>query len=230
MKICIIIPTYNESRTIGGLVSDIRKQELDVFVVDDGSLDDTGRIAKDRGAGLITHAKNMGKGASLKNGFEHALKKGYSAIITMDGDGQHNPEDIARFVKKAQNTDTGIVIGNRMSDARSMPLTRRLTNRFMSYIISRFVGQHIPDSQCGFRLLKRDVLEKIKLTSLNYEIESEILIKAARKRFKIISIPIKTVYQGEASRINPIIDTLRFIRMLFNIKNEKKAKKAWNGF
>lgn len=226
MKTCVVIPTYNESRTIGGLVNDIKRKGLDVLVIDDGSVDDTGRIAKDRGAFLITHARNRGKGASIRRGFEHALKNDYGAVIMMDGDGQHNPEDLPRFIKAVEDTDAELIIGNRMGDIRSMPLLRRLTNGLTSHIISKFSGQHIPDSQCGFRLIKRNVLEKIRLISLNFEIESEILIRAAKQKFKILSIPIKTIYQGEASRINPFLDTFRFIRMVFNIKSQKKNKRT----
>lgn len=222
MKTCVIIPTYNESRTIGGLVSDIKRKGLDVVVVDDGSVDDTGRIAKNRGAHLISNIKNRGKGASLKRGFEHVLQKNYAAIIVMDGDGQHNTEDLLRFIKIARTSNAELIIGNRMGDTRSMPLLRRLTNKIMSHFISNLAEQEIPDTQCGFRLIKRHVLEKIELISLKFEIESEILIKAAKEKLKILSIPIKTIYQGESSKINPLKDTLRFIRMLFNISKDKK--------
>lgn len=225
MKACVIIPTYNESRTIGGIVADIKKRGLDVLVIDDGSTDDTGRIAQMHGARLITHIKNRGKGASLKRGFRHALREDYDAVVVIDGDGQHNPEDVSRFIKAADDTGAELIVGNRMNDTAHMPLLRRLTNSCMSRLISRFSGQHIPDSQCGFRLIKRNVLENIRLISFNFEIESEILLAAAKKRFKILSIPIKTIYQGEASKINPAIDTFRFIRMLFNIKSREKAKR-----
>ena len=222
MKTCVIIPTYNESRTIGGLVSDVRKKGLDVLVVDDGSQDETGLIARKKGAQLITHAKNMGKGASLTRGFEHVLKSAYAAVIIMDGDGQHNPDDLHRFIATAKDTGAELVVGNRMGDTKSMPFIRRLTNGVLSRFISVITNQHIPDTQCGFRLIKRSALEKIKLISLNFEIESEILIKAAKEKFKILSIPIKTVYQGEASKINPALDAFRFVRMICNIRSRKK--------
>lgn len=224
MKICIVIPTYNEARTIGGLVTDIKKKGFDVLVIDDGSKDDTAFIASERGADIIAHKRNRGKGACIIRGFEHVLTKEYAAAVMMDGDGQHNPDDLDRFMYAAKNTDAHIIVGNRMGDTRSMPWARRVTNGFMSHVISKFAGQDIPDSQCGFRLLKRMVLERIRFMSFNFEIESEILIRAAKEKFKIISIPIKTIYQGEASRINPIVDTIRFARMLFNISKEKETK------
>jgi len=225
MKACVIIPTYNESRTIGGLVSDIRKKGLDVLVIDDGSRDETGLIAQRKGAALITHAKNQGKGASLKRGFDHVLNSEYATVIMMDGDGQHNPDDVDRFIAAAENTGAQLVIGNRMGDTKSMPFIRKLTNGVLSWLVSKLTKQHIPDSQCGFMLIKRNVLEKIKLISLNFEIEAEILIKTAKEKFKISSIPIKTIYQGEASKINPLLDSARFIKMIFNVHYSKKTKK-----
>lgn len=230
MKTCVIIPTYNESKAIGGVVGGLKKQGMDVLVVDDGSVDGTGRIAKEKGAALITSAKNRGKGASLKDGIDHILKNDYAAAIMMDGDGQHNPLDVPRFINTAEETGADVIVGNRMGDTRSMPALRRMTNGFMSRLISGFTGQSIPDSQCGFRLIKRNALEKVRIISRKYEIESEILIKAAKSRFKIISIPIKAIYQGESSKINPIIDTLRFIRMLISIAFQKDAKKPQDGF
>jgi hypothetical protein len=132
----------------------------------------------------------------------------------MDGDGQHHAGDVDNFLKKMDETNADIVIGNRMSDTSSMPLTRHLTNRIMSFFISKICGHRIPDTQCGFRLIKRSVLENIRFKSSNFEIESELLLKAAKKGFRIESVPIKTIYADEESRINPVIDTVRFIAFL----------------
>ena len=222
MKVCVLIPAYNESKAIGELVAKARDEGLDVLVVDDGSSDDTGRIARERGALVIAQKNNRGKGASLKDGFAYALKSGYEAVVVMDGDGQHDPEDVKRFIQTAQSTDSDVVVGNRMGDPMTMPLIRRLTNRYMSNFISKICGQEIPDTQCGFRLIKRGVLEKVKLVSSKYETESEILIRAVRGKFKILSIPIKSVYNNEASSIRPLKDALRFVRLVLNIMFEKK--------
>ncbi len=113
--------------------------------------------------------------------------------------------------RKMDQTGADMVIGNRMSDISSMPGSRKYTNRFMSFLISTLSGQRIPDSQSGYRLIKREVLEKIDLKSSNYEVESEMIIRAARAGFKIESAPIKTIYRDEKSRINPVVDTFRFI-------------------
>lgn len=215
MKTCIIIPTYNEAMAIGSLVKRIRQQGLDVVVIDDGSSDNTCVIAKDNGAIVLRNEVNKGKGASLIRGFQYILSNDFDAVITMDGDGQHVPEDIPYFVRLATYSNSDIFIGNRMLKKRNMPYLRILTNNFMSLLISIVAGQKIPDTQCGFRLIKRKVLEKVNLKTSKYETESEIIIKASRLDFKIESIPIKTIYAGEKSQINPLVDTIRFIKFIF---------------
>jgi GT2 family glycosyltransferase len=138
----------------------------------------------------------------------------------MDGDGQHSPSSIPEFLEFSKNTDTEIIIGNRMSFQQKgkrhfkMPIIRLLTNKLMSLILSFICRQKIPDSQCGFRLIKREVLKRISLFTKKFEIESEILIRAARAGFKIKSLPIESIYRGERSSINPISDTFRFIRFI----------------
>ncbi len=217
-NICVLIPSYNEAKTIGRIIKDVRAMGLAVYVVDDGSSDDTAAIARAEGAIVVKHEKNMGKGASLREGFRHILKKNYEAVVVIDADGQHEACSIPDFIKHAVETNADIVTGNRMLDTSAMPYTRRKTNQFMSYVISKICGQNIPDSQCGYRLIKRKVLEDVQLDSSNFEIESELIIKACRKGFKVGVVPIRTVYQDEKSRINPITDTLRFIWLMVRLR------------
>jgi glycosyltransferase involved in cell wall biosynthesis len=215
MKTCVIIPAYNESKAIGGLVNEIvSKKKLDCVVIDDGSKDKTGKIASANGAVVIYNKNNLGKGHALKQGFKYALDNMYDAVVTMDGDGQHHSEDLDVFFKEGANSDVGIVVGNRMFEEHKMPLVRKLTNKFMSWMISLVCHQNIPDSQCGFRLIKREILEKVDLKTRKFEIESELLIKTARLNHKIKSVIIRTIYAGEKSQINPIFDTLRFIKFI----------------
>jgi len=217
MKTCVIIPTYNEAKAIGNIVSRVRQQGLEAVVIDDGSADDTAGIARENGAVVLRNAVNEGKGASLIKGFTYALSRGFDAVVTMDGDGQHLPEEIPDFINSAESSKSGVFIGNRMSSTRNMPYIRVFTNRLMSWLISFTAGANIPDSQCGFRLIKKEVLDKIVLKTTKYETESEIIIQSARLGFNIESIPIKSVYEGEKSQINPFIDTLRFIRFWFSL-------------
>jgi glycosyltransferase involved in cell wall biosynthesis len=213
-RICVLIPSYNEARTIGGIVSGLARLGLAAYVVDDGSTDETAGIAQKAGATVLRHDRNKGKGASLAEGFGRILKEGYDSVAVMDGDGQHSLDDIQVLMKRMDETGADIIIGSRMGETSEMPLVRVCANRFMSGVLSRIIGQRIPDSQSGFRLIKRRVLEGVRLDTSNYETESELLIKAGRAGFRIESAPIKTIYQGQKSRINPIIDTIRFIKLL----------------
>lgn len=218
MKACVIIPAYNESGHIAKLIHDIKAHHLEVLVIDDGSSDNTFNIAKDCQVKVMLNLNNQGKGASLIKGFKFALENNFDAVITMDADGQHLAQDLPIFIKAAEDFDTHIVIGNRMLNAEGMPFLRIMTNQFMSWLISAISKQEIPDTQCGFRLIKCEVLRKIELKTSKFETESEILIKASRMGFKIKSIPIKSVYGKEKSQINPFIDTLRFIKLIFRSK------------
>jgi glycosyltransferase involved in cell wall biosynthesis len=213
-KAGVLIPSYNEARALGGVIKELRDKKIPVFVVDDGSTDGTAAIAESNGAVVLRHDKNMGKGASLRDGFAYMLKNDFDSVLVMDGDGQHNTGDIGLFFRKMEESGADIVIGNRMTDTASMPFVRKITNKIMSYLLSKMCGQDIPDTQCGFKLINKNVLEHISLESSNFDIESEILLKAARKGFKIESVPVKTIYEREVSKIKPITDTVRFLALL----------------
>jgi len=225
MRTCVIIPTYNESKEIAGLINQIIKLGLEVIIIDDGSKDDTAKKAALSGAKVLRNESNIGKGASLIKGYSFAIAQGFDAVISMDGDGQHSHLDIITFIQKAETSLGAVIVGNRMTMTKGMPYLRILTNRFMSRLISSITKQYIPDSQCGFRLIKKEVLKNVGLATSKYETESEILIKAARLGYKIESVPIKTIYSGQKSQINPVIDTLRFFRFIIleSIRSLKHA-------
>ena len=221
MNVCVVIPTYNESANIADLIKGINKLGLSLLIVDDGSKDDTVKIARQNNAQVIVNQVNQGKGASLIRGFSYCLEKGFEVVICMDGDGQHLPADIPIFLKEAQVGTAAMFIGNRMNDTKKMPLVRWVTNKFMSWLISIICRQKIYDSQCGFRLIKAELLSKLDLKYSKYEIESEMLVKASRLGFKIKSVPIITVYRGEKSNINPVVDTVRFMRFIWSAANRR---------
>lgn len=210
-KICVLIPVLNEAQAIGAVVSSLRTRNLDVVVIDDGSTDDSGTIARHNGAIVIRHEVKKGKGQSLRDGFRYALERGCDGVITMDGDGQHAAADIGQFLQRIAKERPCIIVGNRMADPRGMPRVRYLTNWLMSFLISSACGQRIADTQCGYRYIDSRVLREVPLACDDFEIETEILMKSAKRGFRVDSVPVSTIYRDEESKINPWKDTLRFI-------------------
>ena len=209
-----VIPAYNEAKHLADVVRRTR-QELDhVLVVDDGSTDDTAAQARTAGAEVLVHSENRGKGESIKAGLRYWLERGFSWVVILDADGQHLPEEIERMLDEAGADGADLLIGNRMNDVGSMPLVRRVVNRYMSNKISRVCGQQIPDTQCGFRMLHRDLIPSVLVGTNRFDYETEMLILASRKGFRIASVPITTVYSDEVSSIHPVRDTLRFFKLM----------------
>ncbi|MBU4477841.1 MAG: glycosyltransferase family 2 protein [Candidatus Omnitrophica bacterium] len=225
MKLCVLLPAFNEEKNISEVIREIKKIIPDVVVVDDGSADATARFAEEAGAIVLRHAGNEGKGHALRTGFRYVIENNYAAAIILDSDGQHAPQEIKKFIAYAQGSDAGVIIGNRMGEPEGMPLIRKLTNIVTSYFVSKIAGYRIPDSQCGYRLIKTEVLKAVKLSTEKYDTESEILIEAARNNFRIESIPVKSIYANQKSQIRPVIDTLRFWKLIFRnlLKKNKNA-------
>jgi glycosyltransferase involved in cell wall biosynthesis len=214
MRFVCLIPSFNEEKTIGWLVKSLKAQGCDVTVIDDGSTDGTSRIAHENGAEVIINERNLGKGASLRKAFDILKARSYDAVLIMDGDGQHLPGDIDPFIRVYEEKKPGIIVGNRMHKPKDMPLVRWITNALMSWIISGMCRQRVPDTQCGFRLISMKALQAIALNTDRYEIESEMLLEIARAGFKIESVPITSVYDGQYSAIHPWNDTVRFLKFV----------------
>ncbi len=210
MNICVAIPVYNEAARIARIVAAVKEKGLDVLVIDDGSTDDSGRLAQEAGAVVVRNDGKKGKGFSLQKAFARVLEQNYDGVITMDGDGQHDVESLPLFMEKIIAQPHGIIAGTRMNNSQTMPLLRLVTNRLMSLLISVICKQAIADTQCGYRYISRDVLKRLRLTSHDFEIETEVLIKASKMGYKISSVSVKTIYRNEKSKINPFKDTIRF--------------------
>lgn len=210
----VAIPAFNCAGTIGGLARALRGQGYDVLVVDDGSRDGTARAAAAERATVISHLGNRGKGRALRTAFEHVARGAWQGVVTMDADGQHDPADVPRLIEAGEREHAAIVLGNRMTEAGQMPPTRRWTNRLMSTLVSALVRQRIPDSQCGLRLIRREVLLALTLRASRYDLESELLLQAARGRWKIVSVPVRAIYDGHPSHIRPLADMCRFLGVL----------------
>jgi len=225
---CVVVPAYKEEGRIGGVVRDILEHCRNVIVVDDGSTDGTAEEARRAGAEVLVHEVNRGKGAALETAFKRVLERGFEYVITMDADGQHVASDIPAFVEAYGNGRTPVLIGNRMNDPRGMPLVRRLTNRFMSRLLSREMGRTVPDTQNGYRLYRSDVLECMAPVSGRYAAESEILLELAAAGVEIGAVPVQVIYRDEKSKINPFIDTIRFFAMLKQYR-KKRGKRPIQG-
>ena len=216
MEIAALIPAYREERYIADVVRRTASVANFVLVVDDGSGDATGGMACEAGAEVLLHETNLGKGAAIKSGLRHLARHGCDYVIILDGDGQHLPEEIESFMAAAKKEDAvRLWLGNRMSDTRSMPLVRRLTKRFMYWLLSRVCRQRIPDSQCGFRLVHRSLIPLLDCESSAFDYESEMLIHVSRAGERIGAVPISTVYRDEVSSIRPAKDAMRFFRMIW---------------
>ena len=219
-KICAVIPAYNEEKNLGPVLEKIKNYNIDVIVIDDCSTDNTAAIAERENAYLIRHASNEGKGNALRYGFRLALEKGYELIITLDADGQHETNKIPFFIEKIRNSNAGIIIGNRLHRPMGMPLYRLFINKLFSKIASMACRQNIPDVACGYRIIKREVLQSINLNADRFDIEPEILIKSAKANFKTDSINIKCIYAGEYSHIRPLQYWNNFFRLIIReLKN-----------
>jgi len=211
----VLVPAYNAARYLPELIIRIKKYVCDehLLIINDGSTDESAAILKEHNVKHISFGQNRGKGAALKAGFEYAIKHGYRSVLTIDADLQHRPEEIPRFF--ALDNGRRVVIGTRHIALRDMPFPRWLTNNLTSLIISIFSSQRVRDSQSGFRLIPTSLLKAIQLRTVNYDFESEILFKAGAVGCAIVEAPITTVYEGSHSYINPLLDTLRFIRQIF---------------
>ncbi len=218
IRIAVLIPAHNEEKVIGRLVSEVRKLIPSVYVIDDGSSDATSSVAERHGAVVIRHLQCMGKGAALKTGFRQLQDLQFEVIITMDGDGQHSVSDLPVFIEAIERKKkAGIIVGKRKMKGTDMPMVRRLTNLSMSFLISFLALQWIPDSQNGFRAIRKKVLQDMFLITDHFETETEILLRASWKGTKIVSVPVSTIYENEKSKIRPIKDTINFFLMLVKL-------------
>ena len=214
-RVAAVIPAYHEEHHVAEVARRVRAQLEHVLVVDDGSNDGTAEQARGGGAEVIVHPQNRGKGETIRTGLRFWLERGMDYIVLLDADGQHLPEEIRRFIEAAEeNPDVKIFLGSRMNDTASMPFVRRMVNRYMSRRISRACGQEIPDTQCGFRMLHRDLVPDLLGGADRFDYETEMLLIASRKGYRIASVPITTVYLDEISSINPVRDTLRFFGLM----------------
>jgi glycosyltransferase involved in cell wall biosynthesis len=219
MKSALVIPAFNEAETIETVVAQAHPLVDLVIVVDDGSKDDTHLRLQDSDALLIRHEVNRGKAAALESGITHALSQGAEVIISLDGDGQHDPDEIPKLLETAENNPATIIIAARLKQSHTAPKLRRFANRFADFWVSWASGYEVIDSQSGFRLYPAELFRKIQLDTnreRSFVFESEIIIEAANNKIYSISIPVDTIYrtEGRESHYKPWTDTWRIVRMI----------------
>lgn len=219
-RTCGLIPAFNEEDRIAPVITGAREALDAVVVIDDGSSDLTAERAAAAGAVVIRHPDNRGKGMALRTGFAWALENGMQTVITIDADGQHDTGMIPTFLDSFRRNSADIIIGSRLWNRQAIPRYRYIPNRIGVFLISRAAGTSIDDTQSGFRLYSRDVLERIRLVSTGFETETEILIKAGRKGYRIAGIPVPVIYQQDyRTHFRPVRDFYRisilFLKLVF---------------
>lgn len=217
-NVLVAIPAYNAGKTLERVLQEVygHVSRDHVLVVNDGSQDNTADCAVLCGAKLLNHKKNRGKGAALKTAFEQVLNESFAqGVITLDADGQHSPAEIPKFLHVFAQSGSDLIIGARNFSIREMPLLRVISNTLTSKLLSWKTKQSLKDSQSGYRLYSRRLVQSLKLKTAGYETESEIILQAARSNMRISFVPIETIYNGEASHISGLRDITRFIKLFF---------------
>jgi glycosyltransferase involved in cell wall biosynthesis len=209
---CVLIPCLNEEAAIQSVVESVLALGVPVIVIDDGSDDRTPEIVAALPVTLLRHAQRRGKGEALRCGFREALRQGYDAVVTMDGDGQHLASDIPRIAAAAARYPDHIVIGARLLDKDQQPKGRRRANAVADWGISWACAQPVADTQSGQRWYPRAALDLVDLPAENFVFEAAILIVASReKKLGVVSVPIASRYHGQfrPSHFSPVRDVVR---------------------
>ena len=214
-----VIPAYNEALTIRTVVEGTLAQIPTVIVIDDGSHDTTTAELKGLPITLLRNTRTIGKGGSLRRGMASALRDGARAVVTLDGDGQHEPKDIPSLLEMHYRDPTALLIGSRLHDKRSIPPARYHANRVANFWISWASGQAIDDSQSGFRLYPLDVVADAAMTRCKtggFVFESEVLIEAGRAGVRICSVPVAAIYGRHLRRshFRQVADIALIVRMV----------------
>jgi glycosyltransferase involved in cell wall biosynthesis len=221
MKILALVPAHNEAARILPVIQ-AAQAYLPVLVIDDGSSDETSEVARAAGAEVLRHVPNQGKGKALKAGFRHALDDDYDAVLTLDADGQHDPDEIPAFLEAYATRGSDLIIGSR--DFSQMPFSRRFANTSGRLLFSRALGQTIRDNQSGYRLVSRR-LAQAALDSRHegFEFEVDMVVICVKRGWRLDWVPIRTIYGTGSSHISPLRHTGRFLRLVWKTFREVRS-------
>jgi len=199
----VVIPTYNNDRTLGGVIAGVRRYCADIFVVNDGSTDRTAEVlASTEGIRTIAYARNRGKGYALRCGLRAAREAGFRYALTIDSDGQHYPDDIARFIERIERRPDTLLIGARNLTADNMPARNTFANRFSNFWYLVETGRRLEDTQSGFRLYPLRQLGRLRSLCSRYEFEVEVIVRAAWRGVEVENIPVKVYYAPDGERVS----------------------------
>ena len=226
MKITVGIPAFNEEKNIAMVIIKLKKIADNIIVCNDGSTDSTEEIAKELGAIVINHEKNLGYGAGIKSIFLKAKEINSELLVTLDADGQHDINDISKIVKPIQENKAEIVIGSRfLEKSKNVPEYRKFGIKLITKVTNLSLSKSLTDSQSGFRAYNKDVITKLEPGDVGMGISTEILIKASSHGFKIAEVPINILYEGNTSTHNPVshgtsvlLSTIKYISIEHPLK------------
>jgi len=209
-RFAVAIPAFEAAASVAAVVRRSLAMGADVIVVDDGSGDGTGDAARACGVAVLVHEVNLGKGRALKSAFDHLFAAGYDAVVTIDADGQHPPEEIPKLLAPWRE-GADLVLGTRAHLYGAMGRVRRASNGTSSWLISHVAGATLPDCQTGFRLYTRNLIATIGFPEPRFEAESAVLVRAVRQGFRVVGVPVRLdKADGRAtSHYRPIVDSLR---------------------
>ena len=221
-SIFVLIPAYNEAEHIQQVIAPARSF-LPVLVVDDGSRDETACLAEAAGARVLRQVPNQGKGAALRAGFRKAIELGATAVITLDADGQHDPLEIPKFLAASADRAPDLIIGARNFNA--MPFFRRLANTTGRWLFSWALGQPVVDNQSGYRLISRRLMEALlDSTEQGFEFEVEMIAVCLKCGFELAWVPIRTIYYGESSHIQPVRHVANYFRVVWSVRKKMRSR------
>lgn len=227
MKVCVLVPAYNEATTIARVVQGAAAHAAHVIVVDDGSTDGTAAAAAAAGAEIVALGRNEGKGTAIRAGLSHVLGGDFSHVLFMDGDLQHRPDEIPRLLEEARRSGAAMVVGERVFVRTQMPASRYWANVIGSWALATLIGVDLKDTQSGFRLVRTDVLRTMRLEASGYEVETELVVKLGKRGARIAGVPITAVYEGARSKLRPVRDTSRnvILAAVYRFTREKDARR-----
>lgn len=223
-RFAVAIPAFEAAATLAAVVRRSLAVHPDVVVVDDGSEDGTGDVARACGVPVLVHPVNLGKGRALRTAFDHLFARGYDAVVTLDADGQHPPEEIPKLLA-AWEGGADLVLGTRAHLFAAMSRVRRASNGTSSWLISHVAGADLPDCQTGFRLYTSALIATVGFPEPRFEAESAVIVRAVRNGFQVVGVPIRLDEpDGRAtSHYRPVVDSLRIAGAVTRARLESQA-------